>query len=167
METNQYPNNPVPRGGDKIQITAANNSNARDWKIGDIVEVLDGTANFWGKPAFCAYSQRSYGYHKRRVWNGPNSYSWKIVERDGKPYMNPTEDPVVQQPSEKKIKYMEMAVGKILASETLTKKLSPLLFDTEKNIRETAKNIVSLAAAIADEMIRTETTETSEEDENR
>lgn len=40
METNQYPNNPVPRGGDKIQITAANNSNATRWKAGDIADEM-------------------------------------------------------------------------------------------------------------------------------
>lgn len=168
METNQYPNNPVPRGGDKIQITAANNSNATRWKAGDIVEVLDGKADYWGKPAFCAYAKAGWGDRKRKVWNGPNAYSWKIVERDGKPYMDPTETPATSQPSEKKMKYLEMATEKILSNETLTKQLSALMFDTdtEKNIRETAKNIVSLAAAIADEMIRFETTETAEGNED-
>lgn len=165
METNQYPNNPVPRGGDKIQITAANNSNATRWKAGDIVEVLDGKADYWGKPAFCAYAKAGWGDRRRKVWNGPNAYSWKIVERDGKPYVNPAETPATSQPSGKKMKYLEMATEKILSNETLTKQLSTLMFDTdtEKNVRNTAKNIVSLAAAIADEMIRFETTETKKE----
>ena len=80
--------NPVPQKGDKIRITSVNNNRTGGWKVGDIVEVIDGKPDFCGKPGFCAifkYETWNGRIQQRKSWNGPNSYNWEIIERDGKP----------------------------------------------------------------------------------
>ena len=147
-------NHPVPQKGDKIRITAVNTTRGHYWDKGDVIEVLDGKPDYCGKPGFCAFIEREYGYgdnkrtERRRVWVGPNSYDWKIIERDGKPF---EEQLKPWQKEEKRKEYLTAFTNKILDSEYLLSRLTALFDSTDKpqvDAEETASKIVELAEAL-------------------
>ena len=151
--------NPVPQKGDKIRITSINNSRTDGWKVGDIVEVIDGKPDFCGKPGFCAvfkYKDWTGRMQQRKSWNGPFSYNWEIIEREGKPYTSPAKRAVARSNAfnpETREKYIKFALSNILKNESLTRVMTTIKGDGVA-VKETAKDFVTLAAAIADEMIR-------------
>ena len=151
--------NPVPQKGDKIRITSINNNRTGGWKVGDIVEVIDGKPDFCGKPGFCAifkYKTWDGRILQRKSWNGPNSYNWEIIERDGKPYHSPARLALDRSRAfnpETREKYIKFALSNILKNESLTRVMTTIKGDGVA-VKETAKDFVTLAAAIADEMIR-------------
>lgn len=149
--------NPVPQCGDKIRITAAKNTYT-EWKVGDIVEVVAGKPDYWGKPGFCAYTNKDRGYRQRsrKIWAGQNSYDWEIIEREGKPYTSPAKRAVARSKAfnpETREKYIKFALSNILKNESLTRVMTTIKGDGVA-VKETAKDFVTLAGAIADEMIR-------------
>ena len=149
--------NPVPKRGDKIRITYIH---GRDNHLeeGDIVTVIDGSADFYGKPGFSAQYE-TYRGRKRIIWKSAANLHWEIIERDGKPCQKEVTKPEAKDSANA---LLLKVVDKVLSNEYLLKHLSCKVAEhrVEYDIIDTdgtAKNIADFCKTLAKELKNNDT----------
>ena len=141
---------PIPKAGDKIQITAVLNSSMQSrWKEGDIVTVLGGRDGFFGREAFCAKAEikTSTGKIKlRKSWYSSASFRWIIVSDNPE-----TKSMLKDVRTATKREEVKRILDKIVLSEPIVRYCACKDGSTFR-AGQTARNLVDFATTIVNEI---------------